>query len=226
MTSSTAVPRRPLTFEVVGGDQVDLADFDLVVAGYTGRDEESVKKHIDELAAIGVPPPASFPTFFELDSAILTQEPEIVVAGANTSGEVEPVLVRAAGRLYLGVGSDHTDRDIERTDITESKACCPKPVSSRLVAFDSVDFDAIEAECTVDGVRYQHGLLSALRVPTDVLALYDERSGRGDRDVVMYGGTLPLIGGAFVPGYRWTLSLKLPGGAELRHSYATSVQPG
>ena len=31
----------------------------VIVAGYTGRDRELVQHHIDELAAIGIPPPAT-----------------------------------------------------------------------------------------------------------------------------------------------------------------------
>ena len=63
-----------LTFTVVGtNDTVALTDFDLVVAGYTGRDEASVKKHIDELAAIGVAPPETVPAFYELPASLATQ---------------------------------------------------------------------------------------------------------------------------------------------------------
>ncbi len=219
---------RPLTFEVLGRDeQLELPNFDLVIAGYTGRDEASVKKHIDELAAIGVPPPASVPAFYELDAALVTQSSMIQVTGTNTSGEVEPVLVRASGRLYLAVGSDHTDRDIERDSVAESKAACPKPISTMLLdlaAVESVDWDSIVGRCIIDGVEYQSGLLSALRVPTEVLSLYDTYRGTtGKPDVVMYGGTLPLVDGKFVPGTDWTMSLTLANGAVLKHAYATSV---
>ena len=40
-------------------------DIDLemvIVAGYTARDREAVMHHIDELAAIGIPPPPTVPT--------------------------------------------------------------------------------------------------------------------------------------------------------------------
>ena len=36
----------------------------VIVAGYTGRDRELVQHHIDELAAIGVPPPGRFPAYW------------------------------------------------------------------------------------------------------------------------------------------------------------------
>ncbi|MEV0072580.1 DUF2848 family protein [Amycolatopsis sp. NPDC050768] len=209
-----------LTFTVAGtGETVAVADFDLVVAGYTGRDEAAVKHHIDELAAIGVPPPDSVPAFYELDAALATQAAAISVDGTNTSGEVEPVLVRAGGKLYLTVGSDHTDRDIETSSVKDSKAACPKPLGTTVIPVDNPDWDAIVAESTVDGVRYQLGPLSALRIPTDVLDLL---GGSAERDLVMFCGTLTLLDGKFVPGKAWTLSLALPGGPELTHAYSVS----
>lgn len=209
-----------LTFTVAGtGDTVVLTDFDLVVAGYTGRDEASVKKHIDELAEIGVAPPETVPAFYELPASLATQEERITVSGSNTSGEVEPVLVRAGGKLYLAVGSDHTDRDIERESVAKSKAACVKPLGGRVVAVAEPDWDAIAASSTVDGARYQQGTLSALRVPTDVLAM---RDGSAGRDLVLFCGTLPLLDGGFVAGTDWKLSLTLPDGTELTHEYSVS----
>lgn len=209
-----------LTFTVAGTDRtIEVSDFDLVVAGYTGRDEAEVRKHIDELAAIGVPPPDSVPAFFDLDPALATQEATVSVAGANTSGEVEPVLVRAGGQLYLTVGSDHTDRDVETTSVAESKAACPKPLGTTVVPVDAPDWDRITLESTVDEVRYQSGAMRALRIPSDVLALY---TGPADRDLVMFCGTLPLLGGTFIAGTRWSLSLALPDGVTLTHDYSVS----
>lgn len=213
-----------LSFEVIGSrGRVVLDDYALVVAGYTGRDEAAVKEHIDELAAIGVPPPESVPAFYSLDSALLTQDPNITLAGGNTSGEVEPVLVRSGGRLYLAVGSDHTDRDVERDSVAVSKAICSKPVGRRLLELAAgFDWDTVSARSWVDGRLYQDGMLRILRVPTDVLDLYDD-TFPGARDTVMFGGTVPVIGGNFVPGRMWEFSLGLPGLPSLELSY--TVQP-
>ena len=222
MTTNTELIRT-LTFDVLGSDErLELSTYDLVVAGYTGRDEASVQHHIDELAAIGIPAPDSVPSFYELASELVTQEDRIQVSGSNSSGEVEPVLIRLAGRLFLSVGSDHTDRDIERSSVAESKAACPKPVSKTAVALDglSLDWDAIDAHSTVDGAEYQRGRLDALRIPTDVLDLYDARKDGQKRDLVMFCGTLPLIDGVFVAGADWELSILLPDGTDLTHTYA------
>ena len=48
--------------------------FDLemvVVAGYTGRDRASVMHHIDELAAIGIPPPPTVPMYWKFPPWLL-----------------------------------------------------------------------------------------------------------------------------------------------------------
>jgi hypothetical protein len=218
---------KTLTFTVAGtGEELHLDDFDLVVAGYTGRDEASVRQHIEELAAIGVPEPDSVPSFYPMDAAMAAQDAGITVAGTYTSGEVEPVIVRHDGRLFLGVGSDHTDRDLERDSIAESKAVCPKPVSAVVAELPAggagFDWDAVRVVSTVDGKDYQLGSLRALRFPTDVLALRDA-AVPAERSLVMLCGTLPLLDGEFVAGTDWSMGLTLPDGTELRLAYTVAV---
>ncbi|MFI0480173.1 DUF2848 family protein [Actinomadura sp. 9N215] len=192
----------------VGDGELRCAPEHLIVAGYTGRDATATRAHIAELAAIGVPEPATVPAFYPLDPGLLTGRPTIAVAGGNTSGEVEPVLVRHAGRHYLGVGSDHTDRDLERTDVAAAKAACPKPVGDRFVELPADDsWDGVRVECSVDGRPYQSGLLTELRTPSDLLARLAAAFGDLDGDLVVFAGTLPLLNGGFVPGRRWRLTL-------------------
>lgn len=206
------------------GDDLAFEPRRLIVAGYTGRDTEAVRAHIDELAAIGVPPPPSVPAFYDLDPALLTTGPIVRVAGDNTSGEAEPVLIRHNGRYYLGVGSDHTDRDLERTDIAESKAACPKPFADRVLTLpedlSALDWDGIALASTVDGVDYQRGTLAALRTPDDLLARMADTLGDLAGDLIVFGGTLPLLTGAFRPGTRWQAVLRA-GAATLACSYHT-----
>jgi Protein of unknown function (DUF2848) len=215
-----------LTFVTAGsGRPVSVSPGHLVIAGFTGRDEASVTDHVRELAAIGVRVPAVVPAFWQLDLALLTADEVIEVAGLSTSGEAEPVIVRHEGRLYLGLGSDHTDRDLERADIAGSKAVCPKPVSRQVVELpaggDNGLWDCIELSCAVDGVPYQQGTLAALRRPSDLLARL--QSGG---DLVMFCGTLPLLHGEFVAGTTWDLRLQVPGQAPLRHRYRVRLRPG
>jgi 4-hydroxyphenylacetate 3-monooxygenase len=199
----------------VAGEPLEVQPQRLIIAGFTGRDEAAVRAHIDELAAIGVPVPDEVPTSYPLDPALLTTGSLIGVSGANTSGEVEPVLIRHDGTLYLGVGSDHTDRDLERADIAASKAACGKPVGPVVVPFTDLDWDALELASHVDGIAYQHGKASALRHPVDLLDRFTPPTG----DIVLFCGTLPLLTGEFLPGQSWQLALTTPDGTTLRHAY-------
>ncbi len=205
------------------GAELALDGIRLIIAGYTGRDPAAVAAHLAELAAIGVPPPATVPAFFPLSPALLTTDPVVEVVGDATSGEAEPVLIQHRGRYYLGIGSDHTDRELERADIAGSKAACAKPLGAEVIALpadlDTMDWDAIELECTVDDTRYQRGTLLALRRPGDLLARLAQLVGDDHGDLVVFAGTLPLLDGKFVCGQRWQLKLTTPDGSSIHHSY-------
>ncbi|PZG31638.1 DUF2848 domain-containing protein [Spongiactinospora gelatinilytica] len=205
------------------GERLTFAPDKLIVAGYTAHDLAAVEAHIAELAAIGVPRPASVPSFYDLDVALLTTDPVVEVDGASTSGEVEPVLIRAGDRYFLGVGSDHTDRELERTDVAESKAACPKPIASTVVelgpGLSALDWDALDVSCSVDGAPYQRGGVSALRHPAELLDRMTDAVGSVWPSFVLFCGTLPLLSGTFVHGSHWQVRLELPGGRDLTHAY-------
>src|SRR4051812_29495319 len=114
------------------GGEIAFEPGSLVIAGFTGRNRDAVAAHVDELARLGVPEPAGIPAFYPLSPRLLSVEPEILVSSTATSGEVEPVLFCANGSWYVGVGSDHTARDLERVDIGLSKAACPKVVGTHV----------------------------------------------------------------------------------------------
>ncbi|MFL0713680.1 MAG: DUF2848 family protein [Microcella pacifica] len=141
-----------------------------------------------------------------------------------TSGEVEPLYIRHNGKYYLGIGSDHTDRDLETEDIGASKRACPKPVSPEVLRVSSIDelsLDDCTARSWVDGRLYQEGKLSGLRTPGDVVRLLLERTDVGETDFICLGGTIPLIHGDFVDGEVWRLELEFPDGTKLEHTYTT-----
>jgi 4-hydroxyphenylacetate 3-monooxygenase len=200
------------------------------VIGYAGRNQAAVQHHIDELAAIGIAPPPRVPMVYELEPALVTYDDVVVAAGVRTSGEVEPVLVRAGGDWYLAVGSDHTDRQLEAEDVKTSKAVCPKPVSATAIRLD-VDpvsgglneaWDAIEVTSAIDGVAYQRGTLASLRVPSDLIAhaIAGDRSG----DLVIFCGTVPLLDGTFRYGATFTATLGSDQGL-LRLEYTLATAP-
>lgn len=220
-----------ITFTVLGGarDKLTLGPAaELAVAGYTGRDLAAVRHHIDELAAIGVAPPPAIPMVYRYPLSLLTSDGDLRVAGHETSGEVEPVLVRQDGAWYLGVGSDHTDRSLERQSVERSKAVCPKPVSSQLIALPadpaggSLDaaWDGIEISSWADGELYQSAGLQSMRLPSDLLPTVLAAVPEG-ADLVVFCGTVPLRTGTFVYAARWTVELR-SGETTIRSDYSVS----
>ncbi len=109
-----------------------------VVAGWTGRDPAAVEKHIKELEALGVKRPATTPIFYRVSAARLTTADTIEAVGESSGGEVEFVLLQHAGRLWVGTGSDHTDREVEKYGVTVSKQMCEKPIAATFWAYEEV----------------------------------------------------------------------------------------
>ena len=119
-------------------DRAEILPEKLIVAGWTGRDEKALHHHIEELAAIGVPRPSSVPVFYRISMVNLTQTERLEVLGPDTSGEAEPVVVAMQDGLWLGVGSDHTDRKAETMGIALSKQLCAKVIGKTLWRLDEV----------------------------------------------------------------------------------------
>ncbi len=196
---------RDLTFDFLqrgGPERRTLAVRDVVIAGWTGRDPRKVREHVEELALLGVPRPAAVPCFYRAGPETLTSAATIDCLGEGSSGEAEYVLVvDAAGEWWVGLGSDHTDREVESYSIPVSKQMCPKPVAPLLWRFGEVadHWDALQIRAWVeeDGgdVAYQDGGIAAMLDPRDTVAIYRERGHALEPGTVMFGGTLPVIGG-------------------------------
>ena len=119
-------------------DRIAVAVDTLIIAGWTGRDAAAIQHHIEELAAIGVPRPSTVPLFYRVAATQLTQTTALQVLEPDTSGEVEPVIVALADGLWLGLGSDHTDRKAESISVALSKQLCGKVIGTELWRFDEI----------------------------------------------------------------------------------------
>lgn len=188
------------------GDRTPVEIATVIVAGWTGRDRAAVEEHIAELAALGVPRPSSVPVFYRVSASRLVTAPAIESPSAS-SGEVEPLLLHHDGRLWLGVGSDHTDREVESYGVAVSKQLCDKPMAAELWPYEQVaeHWDRLVVRSWVDDdVLYQEGALAGLLHPDDLLALAEPQLRDG---TLMFCGTVPAIGGIRPAGtFRYELA--------------------
>jgi len=130
-----------LTFTIEARDgtmPLTLAIDQAVIAGWTGRDPVARDRHIAELEALGIARPATAPIYYRVSARRLTQEDSIEVCGDQSSGEVEFVLIAWQGRIFVGLGSDHTDRKVESYSVSVSKQMCDKPIAPVLWELEDV----------------------------------------------------------------------------------------
>jgi Protein of unknown function (DUF2848) len=120
-------------------DHVGVEINSLIIAGWAGRNATAIEHHIEELAALGIPRPSMTPLYYRVAAQTLTQASRLVVLGPDSSGEVEPVVVATADGLWIGIGSDHTDRKAEASGIALSKQLCGKPVGTQLWSYADVE---------------------------------------------------------------------------------------
>lgn len=218
-----------LTLMLVSGGEERTAAVTVrhaIIAGWTGRDPVAVEKHIKELEELGVPRPASTPIYYRVAASRITTAPQIQVTGTESSGETEFVLLKHDGRLWVGVGSDHTDRKVETYNITVSKQMCEKPMAHTFWTLDDVrdHWDRLELRSwTADGELYQEGSVAAMRMPDELMTQY---AGKGlPDDAVMFCGTLAAIGGVR-PSPQFSFELNDPVlGRKIAHAYEITELP-
>jgi hypothetical protein len=134
------------------------------------------------------------PLFYRVSASRLTTAPEIESPAAS-SGEVEAVLLRDRGRLWVGIGSDHTDRDVESYSVAVSKQMCDKPIGRTFWPYEQVagHWDRLVLRSWVDdGVLYQEGPLSSLLHADELLARVEPAMVDG---TLLFCGTIAAIGG-------------------------------
>lgn len=202
----------------------------LVVAGWTGRDVAAVEKHMAELEAIGIQRPASTPIFYRVATARLTTDGMIEASGTNSGGEVEYLLLRHEGRLWVGVGSDHTDREVEKYGVTVSKQMCDKPIATQFWAYDDVaphwDQLILRAFVVENGkpTMYQEGPVAAMLHPMDLVSR-DTANGTLADQTLMFCGTLAAHGGVR-PTQQFAFEIEDPVlGRKIAHEYQVTSLP-
>lgn len=224
-----------LNFDIPEATPLAVAVDTLVIAGWTGRDRAAIEHHIEELAALGVPRPSTVPLYYRVSHALLTQADRIEALGEASSGEAEPVLLRAQGRWWLTVGSDHTDRKVEAYSVAVSKQMCAKPLARQAWRWDDVEAYADElilrSEVYEGGrwVVYQQGTLASIRPLPGLVGGYVGGTTPAD-GLVMLCGTLAVRPDAAGRGVRPTPRLRLSiedarRRRSLAHEYSVATLP-
>lgn len=200
----------------------------LVIAGWTGRDHAALEHHIRELEAIGVARPKHTPIFYRVSVSLLTTADAIEVIGADSSGEAEFVLFSLADGMWVGVGSDHTDRKAETQGVTLSKQMCAKPIGAQIWRYADVreHWDRLVLRSWADDSRrlYQEGPVTAMRHPDELIELC---CGKPELPVghAMFCGTLAVRGGV-ESSASFEIELEDPVlGRKLSHQYRITQLP-
>ncbi|HTE45839.1 MAG TPA: DUF2848 domain-containing protein [Gemmatimonadaceae bacterium] len=222
--STASSPLASRAFEIASIDY-------LVLAGWAGRDTAAVEAHIRELEVLGTPRPSRTPIFYRVSASLLTTADAIQVVGGDSSGEVEFIIVRDADGLWVGLGSDHTDRALERSNVALSKQLCAKIAAPTLWRFDDVasHWDRLELRSWAhrDGQRelYQDGLVSAVLQPARLLELHEQSATGLPTGGALFGGTIPTVN-AIGPADKFEMELHDPVvGRSLRHRYEIQTLP-
>lgn len=199
----------------------------LVVAGWTGRNQDAMEKHIRELEELGVARPKTTPIFYRVAAALLTTASEIQVSGPYSSGEVEAILFQLEDGLWVGVASDHTDRKAETQNVSLSKQMCAKPVAPILWRLADVrghwDRLMLRSWAMIGGQRvlYQEGPVTTMREPEDLMGRYGGLPPR----TAMFCGTLAVKGGIRTAD-AFEMELEDPVlGRSIRHAYRVVPLP-
>ena len=175
-----------------------------VVGGWTGRDKAALRHHIEELEKIGVKAPETTPMFYRVGVSRLVQSEDVEVIGEGSSGEVEYVMLKFDGRIWIGPRSDHTDRAVEHMGITARQAALRQADRARRLSRSTRSRStgigwfcaAISRKAASESsIREEREASPRSFSPRELLARYEEGAGDLEEGALMFGGTCGAIGG-------------------------------
>jgi len=211
-------------------DLVFTADH-LVCSGWVGRDPAALQAHIDELAKLGIPGPSRVPIYMNFSTYLLTTEDEITVVSSQSSGEVEYVLLWKGEEIWVTVGSDHTDRDVETKSIPGSKQMYAKCLAAECWPFPEVKdhWDELFLRCWVhkerERILYQEAPLASILGPQELLEKIPNAKGMKGKGIVLFSGTIATKSGLLY-GDSYELEMEDPIlKRSIRYRYKVQVLP-
>ncbi len=195
--------RLNVTVEYRSGHErdIEIAVSELVLLAWSGRSLDVVKRHQEEVARIGIPQPKNIPEVYILQPYLITTSNYIRKISEFHTGEVEYVLlIKNEDEIYVTVGSNHTDREVERCSVLAGKHMYPKVVARRAWPLREVlgHWDELILRSWVleneKKTLYQEGPTRLLIHPTKVLDVIREVVS-DLRNVVVFSGTIPTLKG-------------------------------
>jgi hypothetical protein len=148
--------------------------------------------------------------------SILTSSSEIEVIGNTTSGEAEFVLILDGEEAFVGVGSDHTDRELETYSLVKSKQICANVLSAQVWPYEEVEsvWDEVVLRSWVKStpaselILYQEATLATIISPSNLIDLVKSQLTDGNMDgMVIFSGTVPLLTDETICGVQFSAEL-------------------
>ena len=108
---------------------------------YSSRDIEDTRQQLDAILERDkhfTSATQTNPSIFHIGRYLLTQSQEFEVQGPLTGGEAEVVAIRAGGDVFITVGSDQCDRELDPLFPDKPKQMCPHPIATVAWPYDEV----------------------------------------------------------------------------------------
>ena len=172
-------------------------------ARFASRDVDGMRKRLDamlELDGHYSGATRTNPSIFHIGRYLLTQGSDIEVQGPMTGGEAEVVAIRSGSEVFVSVGSDQCDRELDSLFPDKPKQMCPHPIASTAWPYD-------EVKCHWDSLRiYSHVVVGSHTVPLQDSALSElvdleyllamDSVKRLTDPMVLYCGSAPFLDSA------------------------------
>jgi hypothetical protein len=185
-----------LHFNLPDGAEVSANVEQLLLTGYSGRDEADIAAHVAEMASLGVAGPDTVPVFHPAMSCLLTQGGTVQAIGPESRPEIEFVLFEANGVRFVTLGNDQFDLATEKHySAVKSKSLCQKLVARSAWPLKQVSghWDELLLELRSGATLLQSSAVSAILAPERLMAdAVRQRGFRRERGM-LFSGTVPML---------------------------------
>ncbi len=217
--------------EKKGSKQLNFIVDHLICSGWVGKDRQALQEHIDELAKLGIAGPSRIPIYMNFSTYLLTTDDEISVISSQSSGEIEYVLLWRGEEIWVTVGSDHTDREVEAKSIPASKQMYAKCLAKECWPWPDIEdhWDNLVLRCWVfkdkEKILYQEASLGTILSPQEIMAKIPEAESLKGKGVVLFSGTIATKSG-LIYGDAYKLEMEDPIlGRRIAHKYTVKILP-